>query len=237
MSRKVSHGFTLIELLVVISIIALMISILLPSLSRARDASRSVLCLSRQRQCTLALNIYAQDFNGIIPGYWVSANDHSGRWAIRLIRMGLPQSFEDPTDPPENSPALEIFRCPSAKPDEFHPKHTYGIFAGNHTGETPDWLIKSDSSGQFINRAAVPQPSNQMLLADTVRGTGVTKVEWQWDFYYQDRIAHNIGLHARHAGAINFSCLDGHVVSYRPEKDNKWDIAAFWTEDFFPVRW
>lgn len=63
-------AFTLIELLIVISIIALLIGILLPALSRARQAAQAVHCLSNQRQLALALFNYAGD-NGVIPGaYW-----------------------------------------------------------------------------------------------------------------------------------------------------------------------
>ncbi len=60
------HGFTLIELLVVISIIALLVSILLPALGNARDAAKNMLCLSNMRQIGIAATGYELD-NGRLP--------------------------------------------------------------------------------------------------------------------------------------------------------------------------
>lgn len=60
-------GFTLIELLVVVAIIALLISILLPSLSKARDQARSTLCASRLSQLAKAMLIYASDYDDTPP--------------------------------------------------------------------------------------------------------------------------------------------------------------------------
>ena len=60
-------GFTLIELLVVISIIALLISLLLPALRSARDAARLAVCKSNQRQIIIGIQTYAHDYDGLVP--------------------------------------------------------------------------------------------------------------------------------------------------------------------------
>lgn len=65
-ARLSHHGFTLVELLVVIGIIALLISILLPSLQKARDASMRVACLSQMRNISNSMMMYTQD-NKIMP--------------------------------------------------------------------------------------------------------------------------------------------------------------------------
>jgi len=65
--RRHRKAFTLIELLVVVAIIALLISILLPSLSKARAQARSTLCASRIGQLTKSIFVYAEDFNETPP--------------------------------------------------------------------------------------------------------------------------------------------------------------------------
>jgi prepilin-type N-terminal cleavage/methylation domain-containing protein/prepilin-type processing-associated H-X9-DG protein len=79
------RGFTLIELLVVVAIVAILAALLLPGLTRAKEAARSISCKSNLRQLGIALDLYLQDNRDHYPpesipptstaglGYWTTA--------------------------------------------------------------------------------------------------------------------------------------------------------------------
>jgi prepilin-type N-terminal cleavage/methylation domain-containing protein len=71
------HAFTLVELLVVIGIIALLISILLPSLNKARQAANFVDCQARLRQMGVVLHVYVSDNKGLLPWGCIVHDGHS----------------------------------------------------------------------------------------------------------------------------------------------------------------
>lgn len=82
-------GFTLVELLVAIAIIGLLISILLPSISKARQSSYTVKCAANMRTIMQAVNLYAVTYNGTFPGSPYTSGAH-----IRY--SGAPAEFIPP---------------------------------------------------------------------------------------------------------------------------------------------
>lgn len=69
-------AFTLVELLVVISIIALLVSILLPALNKAREQAKLVMCRTNMRSVAMAFHLYADDYDdAIVPGDFMMGHD------------------------------------------------------------------------------------------------------------------------------------------------------------------
>jgi prepilin-type N-terminal cleavage/methylation domain-containing protein/prepilin-type processing-associated H-X9-DG protein len=75
-------GFTLVELLVVVSVIALLISILLPSLKKARDQAKSVKCAAASRQVGQAVSTHLAESGGTYPASYVYPTDDQGTWTL-----------------------------------------------------------------------------------------------------------------------------------------------------------
>jgi prepilin-type N-terminal cleavage/methylation domain-containing protein/prepilin-type processing-associated H-X9-DG protein len=121
-------GFTLIELLVVISIIALLISILLPALGKARKSSRAIVCGSIMKQIGTWVMTYAADCNGILPTHgdknwsdsWGILDETT--WATKAIPAGLYNGWgiDSPIKCPEAWTQVSPLRDPSFN-------FTYGI--------------------------------------------------------------------------------------------------------------
>jgi prepilin-type processing-associated H-X9-DG protein len=84
--RPRAAAFTLVELLVVIGIIAIMISILLPTLGRARRAARSTACLSNLRQISTAFVVYVQENRSKFSPYFKSPQIE---WMNQIMKYGM----------------------------------------------------------------------------------------------------------------------------------------------------
>ncbi len=105
-----SKAFTLVELLVVIGIIAVLIAIIMPSLSRAREQAKQIQCLSNVRQIGMGFYMYAGDNKGIYPRFADWGGEYPEDWIY----------WENDRDPAQSAIALyvggftaEKFRCPS----------------------------------------------------------------------------------------------------------------------------
>ncbi len=89
LSKLLLTGFTLIELLVVMAIISILMSILLPSLKKAKDQAKAAICMSNMRQIGYAANFYAEDHDSRIPRgtggpIWTGT---SAGWRRRIIPL------------------------------------------------------------------------------------------------------------------------------------------------------
>lgn len=202
--RRAVSMFTLIELLVVIAIIALLTSILLPALKKAREKGKEIACKSNLKQCGLAYNMYASDFNGLAPvsGYPVS----SQRLSLDFLRtMGY-------------APSSNVLLCPSWAPNQFETvggvaQSTYGILrpAGWYASSGTDGFISESHDGnnwEFYKTWNMRCPSNFMLLVDNVRLSD--------GYQYKTWTSHvsGSGPHFRHSERLcNAFFVDGHAES------------------------
>jgi prepilin-type N-terminal cleavage/methylation domain-containing protein len=184
----IKRGFTLVELLVVIAIIGLLISILLPSLAKARAQARQLECASILRQWGQAYFIYAAQNDGVIPhggdrtrnpfaylnAYFPLFPQNESSYLYVLPPLMSRKSWAD--FPLGEKPTADIWQCPLAEigPDYlygYQPSiHGYRSFAANTYLDFDRPLAMPPGVApypSFLNLAKARSPSVTILLFET----------------------------------------------------------------------
>lgn len=132
--RARSRAFTLIELLVVVAVIGILIAIVLPALSRAREAGRTAICSGNLRQMGLLTRAYANENDGLTPALGVPWGVDP-YWAIVLLDL----SDRVGTSADELYHRRSFLVCPTT--DALEPAdltRTYAINVTGHAGVAED---------------------------------------------------------------------------------------------------
>ena len=229
MKSNKKKAFTLIELLVVVSIIALLVSILLPSLSKAREQARAVVCASNMRQWALYISVYAGDTEGFLPGMKRSGGPGLGVdedwWFQQLLERGWAE-FGGPVPDSERElieyglGPYKMTRCPSrhsicAPSWEGFPElvydATYVSWMNPRTAGHPNTGIYGfngglawkqnvhDGTSGHARMSRIEKPAECMLLIDSICPFGD---RWGWWTYWGN---------IPHDGSTNVLFADSHV--------------------------
>ncbi|MFI4912915.1 MAG: DUF1559 domain-containing protein [Sedimentisphaeraceae bacterium JB056] len=208
-------GFTLIELLVVISIIAVLMSILMPALGKVRENAKKTICSTRQKDLGMALQLYRQSYDSKLPPSYAIGKEkslHSDgyyRWHMRV------KDFYDQQQ--GDSYAYDGFRCPNMEKymKQYDGETAIGLygfnyfFLGRPNYADTDWWKRFD---------AIQQPSNLPIISDLSSdkvGNLFPNTNSGWWMSYENP----------HPSAYEYGWLGGDMAQYGESRSNMYGPA------------
>jgi prepilin-type N-terminal cleavage/methylation domain-containing protein/prepilin-type processing-associated H-X9-DG protein len=227
--RPIARAFSLIELLVVIAIIALLASLLLAVLSKARGSSQAALCRSNLKQLALACAIYASDNQECFPPPL-----RRKPWVVALGSSGL-QS--------------KILACPADKSSAFpgtgllvEPRsfimNGFTDWIKTLAGEDSYYAFRKGFLQTGLKESALQFPASTIIFGEKASNNALLYLDLfkPNGLYLQDlsESRHGSGANST-SGNANYAMGDGHIAVYPYGKatcpENLWAVLPSWRTD------
>lgn len=215
--NQLRQTFTLIELLVVIAIIAILASMLLPALNKARSSAKKIKCVSNAKQLGLGIMQYNSDNNGYYPPYKQATSNYY--WPVQLLVMKYTNEkvfFCPESSHAAGSPLGFTYSIKQKLCDSYEFCYAdYGINYRYVAGSS--FQVDNAHSKVPAKESRLKQASSIILAADAFEGTKSMQTSGYSllsSFHPSSGFqASNGYLAARHINSISMLWCDGHVSS------------------------